>query len=141
MWHDAGIEWIKQNPKRYFMMFFKKIPYLYADDTWPERLVDLENLTKKESGDKTYLIMMTIKNMPYYTVCLLAILGIVFFFKNLYKEHRNGLITLLAYFIMGTGGTVLMPVMPRYHYPFLFVLIIFAAYTINRTYRNKFAKE
>ncbi len=141
MWHDAGIEWIKQNPKRYFMMFFKKIPYLYADDTWPERLVDLENLTKKESGDKTYFIMMTIKNTPYYTVCLLAILGIVFFFKNLYKEHRNGLITLLAYFIMGTGGTVLMPVMPRYHYPFLFVLIIFAAYTINRTYRNKFAKE
>ena len=85
--------------------------------------------------------MMTIKNTPYYTVCLLAILGIVFFFKNLYKEHRNGLITLLAYFIMGTGGTILMPVMNRYHYPFLFVLIIFAAYTINHTYEKKFAKE
>lgn len=141
MWHDAGIEWIKQNPKKYFMMFFKKVPYMYADDTWPERLIDLDNLHKKESGDKTYFIMMTIKNTPYYAICLLAIFGIAFFLKSLYEEHRNALIILLAYFIMGTGGTVLMPVMNRYHYPFLFVLIIFAAYTINHTYEKKFAKE
>ncbi len=141
MWHDAGIEWIKKNPGKYFKMFFYKVPYMYADDTWPERLIDLENLTKKESGDNAYFTMMTIKNIPYYAVCILAFCGIVFYSKKLFKEHKNDFIILLAYFIMGTGGTILMPVMNRYHYPFLFVLIIFAAYTINHTYEKKFAKE
>ncbi|MBO4596988.1 MAG: hypothetical protein J5676_03800 [Bacteroidaceae bacterium] len=145
MWHDAGIEWIKKNPGKYFKMFFYKVPYMYADDSWPERLVIRDYYFRKTSPDskvkRTYAISMIIKNIPYYIVFILALFGVVAYRKDLYKNRKKAYISLLAYIIIGTGGTVLMPVMARYHYPFLFVLIIFAAYTIEQIYNRKFRKD
>lgn len=145
MWHDAGIEWIKKNPGKYFKMFFYKVPYMYADDSWPERLVIRDYYFRKTSPDSkvkiTYAISMIIKNIPYYIVFILALFGVVAYRKDLYKNRKKAYISLLAYIIIGTGGTVLMPVMARYHYPFLFVLIIFAAYTIEQIYNRKFRKD
>lgn len=145
MWHDAGIEWIKKNPGKYFKMFFYKVPYMYADDSWPERLVIRDYYYRKASSDnkekREYAISMIIKNIPYYIVFILALFGVVAYRRDLYKNRKKAYISLLAYIIIGTGGTVLMPVMARYHYPFLFVLIIFAAYTIEQIYNRKFRKD
>lgn len=145
MWHDAGIEWIKKNPGKYFKMFFYKVPYMYADDSWPERLVIRDYYYRKASSDnkekREYAISMFFKNIPYYIVFILALFGVVAYRKDLYKNRKKAYISLLAYIIIGTGGTVLMPVMARYHYPFLFVLIIFAAYTIEQIYNRKFRKD
>ena len=145
MWHDAGIEWIKKNPGKYFKMFFYKVPYMYADDSWPERLVIRDYYYRKASSDnkekRDYAISMFFKNIPYYIVFILALFGVVAYRKDLYKNRKKAYISLLAYIIIGTGGTVLMPVMARYHYPFLFVLIIFAAYTIEQIYNRKFRKD
>lgn len=139
MWKNAGIEWIKHNPGKYFMMFFKKIPYMYADDAWPERLVFDTGFQKSMGKDIStsekikIMIGIVLKNIIYYAIlCLFA--------YSLYLNRKSILSikgVLLLFLLIGTGATVLFPVMPRYHYPFLFVIIIWAAYGIESIINKK----
>ena len=66
-----------------------------------------------------------------------AIFGAIVFRNDLYKNHRVGYLSLMAFITMGTCGTVIMCVMNRYHYPFMFVLIIFAAYSLEHIYSRR----
>ena len=142
MWKNAGMEWIKEHPGKYCLQFFKKIPYLYADDAWPERLVFDTGFSKsmdKETDSNTKIrmvLMLIFKNLLYYALLLLFIYSLFVYKKEIISE--KGL--LLLYLILGTGATVLFPVMPRYHYPFMFVITIWAAYgmeyIINKYSRN-----
>ena len=130
MWKKAGVEWIKANPGKYCMQFIKKIPYLYADDAWPERLVFdsgfSESMNKEIDGyTKIRMVVMLIfKNLLYYALLILFVLSL-FINKNEIISEKG---LLLLFMIMGTGATILFPVMPRYHYPFMFVITIWAAY-------------
>ena len=130
MWRQAGIEWIKNNPTKYFKMFLKKIPYLYADDAWPERLVFgsafLKSMDKEASADKRFemIIHLLVKNVIYYILLALFVFSLFVNRKDILSV--KGILLLLL--ILGTGATVLFPVMPRYHYPFMFVIMIWAAY-------------
>jgi len=139
IWKEAGIKWIKQNPKKYASMFIKKIPYLYADDAWPERLVFdsgfSKNLTKQSSNSvKLQMIgAIILKNILYYMLLVVFVYSIVVKRKQILTDKG----ILLAIFVLGTGATVLLPVMPRYHYPFLFVIILWAAYGIEGFVNNK----
>lgn len=133
MWRQAGIEWIKNNPTKYFMMFFKKIPYLYADDAWPERLVFdsgfSKSLDKVASVDKKneMIILLLVKNIFYYIMLALFVFSLFVNRKDILSVKG----TLLLLLILGTGATVLFPVMPRYHYPFMFVIMIWSAYGVE----------
>ena len=130
MWKKAGMKWVKANPGKYCMQFIKKIPYLYADDAWPERLVFDSGFSKSmdketDSNKKIAMVLMLIlKNLQYYALLLLFIYSMFIYKKEIFSE--KGL--LLLYLIFGTGATILFPVMPRYHYPFMFVITIWAAY-------------
>jgi len=141
MWKDAGIDWIKKNPTKYLKMFFYKVPYMYADDTWPVRICSDQTVTQCDQSNKTKLMLSLIAmNIPYYCIFILALLSVLLFGKKLYSDHKGSFI-LLLYLIMGTAGTVIMPVLPRYHYPFMFTIVILAAYSAECIYNKRTKKS
>ena len=112
---------------------------MYADDAWPERLVFDAGFQKSMGKDIStsekikIMIGIVLKNIIYYAIlCLFA--------YSLYLNRKSILSikgVLLLFLLIGTGATVLFPVMPRYHYPFLFVIIIWAAYGIESIINKK----
>lgn len=68
------------------------------------------------------------KSLVYYVVIFL-------FFISLLKE-KKGIFTnkgyLLLIIILGTLSTCLFSVSPRYHYPMMFAIIIWAAYGLDK---------
>ena len=127
-----AVAWIEANPIRYVGLYLKKIPILLAEDSWSDqRVFGSEQFmynyqhglySKKEFVMK--LSLKLLKSVPYYLMLLL-------FAYSLWK-NRKDIFTIkgwiLSFFVVGMLLTCLYPVQPRYHYPFLFPLIIWAAY-------------
>lgn len=142
IWKARSLEWIKHNPTRFITLYIKKLGGLYIEDSWSERpllggsgFVDSYVVGGKVSSTAFYqkIIGMGLKSLAYYLIFIL-------FFYSLYI-HRKELLSvksvLLLLLLAGTCGTCLFAVSPRYHYPFLFVIVLFAAYGITGWYRLK----
>lgn len=138
-----ALAWIEVNPIRYAELYLKKMPILLAEDSWSDqRIFGSEpfmykykhGLYSKDEFVKklTFKIM---KSIPYYLMLLLVVYSI---WKN-----RKDIFTIkgwiLSFFVVGMLLTCLYPVQPRYHYPFIFPLIIWAAYGADTmTYRKRY---
>lgn len=132
---NTAITWIKSHPLEYIKLYIKKIPLLYMDDTWPERLMTGKGLTDSlhDSNSKTnYILSIILKNLSYYICCFVFLLYIIRNRRNLIS-FKNILIFLL---ITGTLMTCLFASMPRYHYPFLFIIVIYAAAELDYRYNE-----
>ncbi|WP_434503098.1 ArnT family glycosyltransferase [Prevotella sp.] len=126
-----AIAWIECNPIRYAELYIKKIPVLLAEDSWSDqRIFGSEQFMYKyqhglysKSDFAKRLMFKLLKSIPYYLMLLL-------FAYSLWK-NRKDIFTIkgwiLTFFVVGMLLTCLYPVQPRYHYPFMFPLIIWAA--------------
>ncbi len=132
---NSAIKWIKSHPMEYTLLYLKKIPLLYMDDTWPERLMTgkgLKDSLHSTNSKVTYITSLFSKNLSYYICCILFILYLI---KNrdILFTPKNILIPLL---LTGTLLTCIFASMPRYHYPFLFIIVIYAAAEIEQLYNE-----
>jgi hypothetical protein len=137
VWRARSYKWIKEHPVKYIALFFKKIPALYIHDAWPfsEYWWDesiTENFSKNDSSTSRHLFMkkiffQSLLSIPYY-------LAFLFFFYALWKNRRE-IFTVKSIFLViliaGTAITCIFPVGMRYHYPFIFTVIIYAAWGID----------
>jgi len=136
IWKTRSFKWIKEHPVKYITLFFIKIPILYVHDAWGGMShFDEEALTAKfMQGDSTlkYAVIKKIasnimQSIPYYLTFL--------FFFYAWWVNRKQLLSIksifLVIFISGTVITCIFPASPRYHYPFLFPVIIYAAWGID----------
>ena len=136
-----SVEWIKEHPFRYAGLYLLKIPGLYIEDSWVDRpimggagFVDkaAHGMVNKMAVFKRGLSMFA-KSVVYYFVMLVFLITLFMFRKDIFTE--KGLI--LIVFVAGTLITNVFSVSPRYHYPFIFVAYIWAAYGIDKYLEKK----
>lgn len=142
---EMAFEWIKENPVKFAKMYIYKIFYMYADDAWGERLMLNTGFTKglrdKPLNEKIEAVCIIIlKNIIYYITCILCFYALIKKRKEILSE--KGILVFLL--LIGTAGSCIFAMMPRYHYPFMFVIIIWAAYGIEtflQSRKNKINKN
>jgi len=136
IWKARSVEWIKQNPIRFCVLYIKKIGGLYIEDSWSDRpilggagFVDSAVSGKVSKQDIIMrMLKMGLKSLVYYFILIACFYSFIIHRKELLSMKSVLLLLLIA----GTAGTCLFAVSPRYHYPFLFVIVLFAAYGIEQ---------
>ena len=133
--HKArAVAWIKEHPGKYAALYLKKLAGLFVEDSWADRPVlggdGFIGQAATGAADKTALLKrvahMAAGSLVYYAVLVLALIGIIRNRKLIVRNYASqGILLLLL--VMGIGSTCLFSVSPRYHYPFLFILVLFAA--------------
>ncbi len=144
IWKERAISWIKENPFKYVTLYFIKIPGLFSEDAWPDRAVffGAGYIDKVAHGKVAlhealgYLLKLLAKSFVFYIIMLLSIYTMIRKRKDIITN--KGLILIIAF--CGIAITNLFSVSPRYHYPFLFVFVIWAAYGLNCMIENKSIK-
>lgn len=131
IWRTRAVEWIGKHPVRYTALYLKKMPILFAEDSWTDQRVFPSDqfyykwrhgeYTSKEVALKLLLKMS--KSIPYYIMLVLAVWGMV----ESWRRHDRYGIWLMAVLVAVVMVTCLFPVQPRYHYPVLWILIVMAS--------------
>lgn len=136
IWKSRSIEWIKDNPLKYTFLYVKKLGGLYIEDSWADRpilggdgFVDSfvvgGKVSKIDFVKRTGL--MALKSLFYYIIMGFFIYSLIVH----YKEKISIKVILLLILLLGTASSCLFAISPRYHYPFLFVITLWAAYGVD----------
>jgi 4-amino-4-deoxy-L-arabinose transferase-like glycosyltransferase len=142
IWRERSFKWIKEHPIKYIALFFKKIPALYIHDAWPfsgywfDETVAINFFRDSAASRDIFakkILFQSLISIPYYLTYLL-------FFYVLWV-NRKKIFSVKAIFpvilITGTIITCIFPVGMRYHYPFIFTVIIYAAWGIDTLIEDK----
>ena len=141
IWKARSIVWIKSHPIKALGLYFKKLGGLYIEDSWADRpllggdgfLDSYVNGSKvSEQKFRLEIIKRGAKSFFYYLVLLTFFYSIFITRKSLLSEKG----AILMILIIGTLLTAVFAVSPRYHYPFAFVLVLFAAYGIDTMFKK-----
>lgn len=131
-----AIDWILNNPLRYMTLFAEKIGRLWSGDVWSvppfSRWDNYDYIRVQPEKEQARLVLIrrgiqAIEGIPYYAL-------VIIFFYTLYRKRKDifsqkGLFLLII--LLGTAGTCLFTVEVRFHYPYLFCLILWAAYGLS----------
>lgn len=141
IWKARSIQWIKTHPVRFMGLYFVKLGGLFIEDSWADRPIvggySVVDKTVYGKMDKSLLFQripkMLIKSLVYYFVFFIFILSVY--------RYRNEILSdkgyVLLIFVLGTLSTCLFSISPRYHYPFMFAVYIWAAYGLSKWRRTK----
>jgi hypothetical protein len=134
IWKDRSIRWIKEHPARYGMLYVRKLAGLYVEDSWSDRpilggdgFVD-SYVVAGTVGKSTFIaraVQMGLKSLTYYFALIAFCYAVITSLRR--KMLLSGKGILLFILLAGTLITCIFSVSPRYHYPYLFVVILFAA--------------
>jgi len=139
---NRSFEWIKAHPVKYIALFFIKIPALYVHDSWAHcshwgDITTTNFLSGIDTVSKNLFIKELLKkillSVPYY-------IAIAFSFYALYINRKKIFAVKLIFLIIlvtGTLVTCIFAIMPRYHYPYIFAVIIYAAWGIDTLIERK----
>lgn len=136
IWKARSIEWIKKHPIRFAELYVLKLGGLFIEDSWADRPIvggySVVDKTVYGKMDKISLYeripIMFLKSLVYYFVMIVFFLSLFRYRKEWFSDKGY----LLLIFILGTLITCIFSISPRYHYPFIFVAYIWAAYGISK---------
>ena len=145
IWKARSIEWIKDHPVKFAGLYAIKIPGLFAEDTWPDRAVlpGAGFIDKFAHGQISLpefigrVLLLVSKSIVFYIICIVFLIGL--WTKR--KEILSSKGVILIPVILGIAITCIFSVSPRYHYPFLFAMVIWAAYAFECYLRKKGDKK
>ena len=134
VWSARAYSWIKENPVKYASGYLLRIPGLYVHDHWalmshwqkPDSWLawhESDGATAR-SAFVSRMVKNVLMSIPYY-------IAFAFFFYAVWVNRRSLLFAksiFLIIFVTGTLATCLYPVAFRYHYPFMFAVIIVAGW-------------
>lgn len=130
IWRKLGIEWIKNNPFKYLKLCLTRVPIMWNKDSfgvpyWGGKIPDI---TTEYDDFVVYQILGMLVSLPFYIICFLCFISILRSFRR-WLRIRN--VHLLVLFF-GVGGTCLLPMEARYHFPYMWVVCIWAANEVER---------
>ena len=137
-----AIEWIKEHPFRYAALYLEKVGRLWSGDVWSmpkfSQWDDYDYIrTLPDPGNRILIrrMIQAVEGIPYYIM-------MIFFFITVYK-CRNDILTKKGLFLLilflGTAGTCLFTVEVRFHYPYVFCIILWTAFGISKYIDHKSA--
>ncbi|MCL1947551.1 MAG: glycosyltransferase family 39 protein [Chitinivibrionia bacterium] len=135
IWKARSIEWIKKHPVKFTLLFLKKIPILYVNDGWAHPYKSSHSIGRFLAGKDAIsideiigiLLKQALSSIPYYLTFLLFFYSLIINRKEILSVKS----VFLVIFIAGTAITCIFPAIPRYHYPYIFPVIIYAAWGID----------
>ena len=140
----ASVRWILDNPLKYLSLIPFKLVALYCEDTWTERVkpdMGFRVVLAKVKDNKlklTELIsVLALKSLAYYLVLLFFLYYLWMNRRNLFRQRNIDLLIPA----LGTAVTVLFVITSRYHYPYLFVITIYAAAGLDSFIQGKLRKK
>ena len=80
---------------------------------------------------------MVSKSIVYYAVCIIFLIGLWANRKDIFS--RQGVVLIPVF--LGIAITCIFSVSPRYHYPFLFAIVIWAAHAVDAYLSKKGGKR
>ncbi len=153
VYKEAGDEWIRRNPVRYLSLMPKKLFYFIATETYSfDSYFDNEKVTSGASYLKEVISVVTGKAdrgimlgdvMAIYTqifymlMFALFIVGVVF---SLVKGYWRSMSFIYGIYLIGVAASLYTVGGARYHFPYLFVVLITAAVFVDATVIRKFKK-
>lgn len=133
IWRTRAINYIKEHPTRYTYLFFNKMARLWLEDSWADRaLFPVGGIADQLAASKTWgekmlcLGGILMKNLVYYITCFFCLRFVFRKWRCLIADYKQ-LSILALLLIFGTALTCLFSVSSRYHYPFMFIVVLFAA--------------
>lgn len=133
-WKHEALTMIGDHPFTYVKLCIERIGIMWNKDTWdiPSLLGHLDDPTYASShglhGDYvSYQIIRMTYSLLFYIICILAIIGIIRFRNQILSVKGIPLIVLT----LGIGGTCLLPMEQRLHYPYIWVVCLCGAMEIE----------
>ncbi len=137
IWKERSIEWVKDNPLQFTKLYVMKLFGLWVEDSWPDRpMIGGFGFANEASKGDNYVWLakraggMLLKGWSYYLLLLLFVFTVWKHKKEILSPKGN----LILILFLGVLATCIFPVCPRYHYPFLFILIIWSAYGFEQKF-------
>jgi hypothetical protein len=133
-WKARSFNWIKAHPLKYGMLYVKKLAGLYVEDSWPDRPLlggdgFVDSYVVAGKADKSVFIariaQMGLKSLTYYFALVAFCYAVITFLRRKTWLPEKGILMFIL--LAGTLATCIFAVSPRYHHPYLFVVILFAA--------------
>lgn len=140
-----SVHWILQNPVKYISLFPAKIIYMFATETYSGGAFFNNEIA---TGGKDYLtgllhkligtsnealqvgdVLIMFNQAWYMGIMLLFAIGFVLIIK---KHLWRRFLPFFAVFVLGSGMTLAVVAGARYHFPYLPIFLIVAAYTFSR---------
>lgn len=145
IWRSRAVQWIKENPVRYAKLYCMKLGGLYIEDSWPDRPIlggdgfvgQAASGNTSDSALYKRIFYMFSRSLVYYIIGICFLYALIVRRKEIFTPKGWVLLVLL----LGTLSTCLLAVSPRYHYPFLFAIIIWGAYGIETFFDRKRKKS
>jgi hypothetical protein len=143
IWRERAFEWILSNPDRYLWLYIKKLGGLYIEDSWSDRpllggdgFIDAYSTTDNKVTARAFrdrVIWMSTRSITYYLVLIAFVLAMIRWLRRCrnWRELISGQGILLLILLMGTFATCIFAVSPRYHYPYIFVVVLFASWWLS----------
>ncbi|HIT80863.1 MAG TPA: hypothetical protein IAD09_01270 [Candidatus Caccoplasma merdavium] len=120
IWKSRSIEWIKENPRKYILYAPVKMARLWWADSYSHLLLSNE---KHNNSGTAHIISVLVNSTSYYLILIFFCIGIFKLGRKIWGYWGIFLIPLL-------GGCILHMIMyggMRYHYPFMPIIIFYAA--------------
>lgn len=141
---DLSLKWIIKNPIRYLSQKPTKLFYLYATETYSgssyfnndiatggiDYIKSVANKLSNASNEKILFgdVLIIFNQIWYMFLCAVAVVGL--FIKSIRKTFKI-LYAYLLILLFGTGITLVVVGGARYHFPYLPIIIMYAATTLE----------
>lgn len=145
---EAAVCWITENPGKYLSQLPLKLGALYCEDTWTERVkpdMGFRTILAEAKNNKLVLakvgIELFMKSLVYY--CILLFFGYYLWTERHMLFRQQNIFLLIPF--LGTAVTLIFVITSRYHYPYLFVITIYAAagmwHFLNKHFIRKMGED
>lgn len=135
-WKHEAIIMIKEHPFKYIALCAARPVIMWNKDTWcvpnfmPDHIDDT-NYAIQHHSKKRFILCQAIRmcySLVYYVVCVLFVISIIRFRRLIFTLKGIPLVILL----LGVCGTCLFGMEHRYHYPYIWIICLWAAMEIDR---------
>ena len=135
IWKNGGVNWIKKHPLHYIKSYIHGATLImFRNDSWSIPKLspydDIEEVNKMPNPKQAHLVLYA-RQFAYSLVFYITLFA---FAWSLVKNRKN-LLSLKGLFVLipflTVMGTSLLGTETRYHYPFMFAMILWAAYGLN----------
>lgn len=136
-----SLEWIKEHPLHYIKSYLRGATLImFRNDSWSIPKLspydDINEVMKMPNPQKAHLVLYIRQfcfSLVYYITLFLFGFSVIRNRKEIFGP--KGIFVLIP--LLTVAGTALLGTEPRYHYPFMFAIIIWAAYGVGNLRRKR----
>lgn len=133
-WRDLAIDWIKENPEKYFGLMPVKLARLHGVeigflDTFTGKDGVIQNPEYMKNIVREFPHWNILQGVTAYNMVLYMATMLLFVFAacGIVKRKDRGGIAMLAFWLLGTAATLPFPCSSRYHFPYMVTVFLLAA--------------